>query len=61
MPFLDVWVIYDGKPDILDTGRLNSYDPYLMKLLSEVGIYTITCISYIPESDVDELGTPWIE
>lgn len=60
VPFLKVWVIYDGLPNILDIGRLNSYDPYLMKILREVGIYAITSISYIPQSDIDELGTPWI-
>ena len=39
---------------------LNSYDPYLMKVLREVGIYAITSISYIPQSDADELGQEWL-
>ncbi len=60
VPFLKVWVIYDGKPDVLDIGMLNSYDPYLMKVLREVGIYAITSISYIPQSDADELGQEWL-
>ncbi len=60
VPFLKVWVIYEGQPDILDIGRLNSYDPYLMNILRGVGIYAIPSISYIPQSDVDELGQEWI-
>ena len=60
VPFLRVWVIYDGEPSSLDIPLLNSYDAYLMKELRAAGIYAITSISYIPQSDVDELGTPWI-
>ena len=59
VPLLDVWVIYDGKPDILDIGRLNSYGSYLYRVMLDAGIRAIPCISYIPESDVDQLGTPW--
>ena len=60
VPFLKVWVLYDGEPSDLDVGRLNSFDPYLMQVLGEVGIYAIPSVSYIPESEADQLGTPWI-
>ena len=59
IPFLDVWVIYGGKPCSLDTGLLNSFDIYLMGALRGVGIHAIPSISYIPESEADQLGAPW--
>ena len=58
--FLNVWVLYDGKPSDLDIRKLNSFDPYLMRVLGEVGIHAITAIDYINDSDLDQLGTPWI-
>ena len=60
VPFLDVWVIYDGLPDILDIDRLNSYGSYLYQAMLDAGIRAIPSISYIPQSDTDQLGTPWI-
>ena len=60
VPFLDVWVIYDGEPRILDTTLLNSFDTYLIKALRNAGIHAIPSISYIPRSEADQLGTPWI-
>ena len=60
VPFVDVMVVYDGEPGDLDIPMLNSYGPYLMKILREAGIYAIPAISYIPQSDIDELGTSWI-
>ena len=58
--FLDVWVIYDGLPDILDIDRLNSYGSYLYQMMLDAGIRAIPSISYIPQSDAEQLGTPWI-
>ena len=60
VPFLDVWVIYDGEPDDLDIARLNSFDTYLMTKLKEIGIHAIPSISYVPRREADQLGTPWI-
>ena len=60
VPFLDVWIIYDGLPDILDAGRLNSYGSYLYQMMLDANIRALPCISYIPQSDVEQLGTPWI-
>ena len=48
VPFLDVWVIYDGEPRILDTALRNA------------GIHAIPSISYVPRSEADQLGAPWI-
>ena len=59
VPFLDVWVIYAGEPRHLDTALLNSFDTYLMEALSNVGIRAIPSISYVPQSEADQLGTPW--
>ena len=59
-PFLKVWVVYDGEPNDLDIPMLNSYGPYLMEILRDAGIYAIPSVSYIPQSDIDELGTSWI-
>ena len=59
VPFLDVWVIYDGEPRSLDISLLNSFDVYLMGALRKAGIYAIPSISYIPESEADQLGAPW--
>ena len=60
VPFLDVWVIYDGLPDILDIDRLNSYGRYLYQMMLDADIRAIPSISYIPQSDIEQLGTPWI-
>ena len=60
VPYLRVWVIYDGLPSSLNIERLNSYDLYLMTFLRKIGIDALTSISYVPETDLDELGTPWI-
>ena len=56
VPFLDVWVSYDGDPSTLDIRKLNSYDFYLWTKLREAGIYAHPSISYIPASDLEELG-----
>ena len=58
--FLDVWIIYDGMPDILDASMLNSYDSYLYQTLLDAGIRALPSISYIPESDAAELGKEWL-
>ena len=60
MAFLDVWILYDGKPSDLDIRKLNSFDPYLRRVLAKVGIYAIPSVNYINERDLDQLGTPWI-
>ena len=58
--FLKVWVIYDGLPDILDIPMLNSYDSYLYQTLLDAGIRALPSISYLPQSDVDEVGKEWL-
>ena len=58
--FLKVWILYEGKSSDLDIDRLNSFDPYLMRVLREVGIHAIPSVSYINQRDLDQLGTPWI-
>ncbi len=60
VPFLKVWVIYDGVPGDLNIARLNSYGSYLYRTLLDAGIRALPSISYIPESDVAELGQEWI-
>ena len=59
VPFLDIWVIYDGEPRSLDISLLNSFDTYLMGVLRDAGIHAIPSISYIPESEADQLGASW--
>ena len=59
VPFLKVWVIYDGLPDSLDIDRLNSYLPYLHREMLDAGIQALASISYIPQADTEEYGTPW--
>ena len=59
VPFLDVWVIFEGEPTDLDIALLNSFDTYLMGELREIGIHAFTSISYVPLSEVDQLGAPW--
>ena len=59
VPFLDVWVIYDGEPQSLDTSLLNSFDAYLIETLRNAGIHAIPSISYVPREEADQLGTPW--
>ena len=56
VPFLDVCIIYDGMPDNLDIPRLNSYDSFLYQALLDAGIRALPSISYIPQSDADEMG-----
>ena len=60
MAFLDVWILYEGEPSDLDIGKLNSFDPYLMRVLGEVGIHAIPSVSHVNQRDLDQLGTPWI-
>ena len=60
VPFVEVWVIYEGDPSILDIAAINAYSGDLYMALREAGIYALPSISYIPESDLDQLGTPWI-
>ena len=59
-PFLKVWVIYDGLPDSLDIPRINSYLAYLHRAMLDAGIDALPSISYIPQVDTEEYGTPWI-
>ena len=59
MPFLDVWVIFEGEATNLDIALLNSFDTYLMGELREIGIQAFTSISYVPLSEVDQLEAPW--
>ena len=60
VPFLDVWIIYDGLPDILDIDRVNSYYSHLYQMMLDADIRALPCISYISQSDAEQLGTPWI-
>ncbi len=58
--FIDVWIIYDGMPDSLDIGMLNSYGSFLYRTLLDAGIRALPSISYIPQSDADEMGKAWL-
>lgn len=60
VPYLDVWIIYDGLPDSLDIARLNSYGSYLYRTMLDAGIRALPSISYIPQCDAEEFGMPWI-
>ena len=60
LAFLDVWIIYDGKPDILDPGLNNSYGSFLYQTLIDAGIRALPSISYIPESDIAKMDEPWL-
>lgn len=59
VPFLDVFLVYDGEPSDLDIGVLNSYDSHLLTALRDAGIHAIPCVEYISQSDIDQLGAPW--
>ena len=59
-PFLSVWVIYDGEPGSIDIPKITSFPSYLMMTMREAGIYAIPSVSYVPVSEVDQIGTPWI-
>ena len=59
VPFLLVWAIYKGDPQALDISLLNSFDPYIMEELRNIGIEAIPSISYIPANEADQLGEPW--
>ena len=61
VPFLDVWIIYAGDPSVLNIRMLNSYDSYLWKKLRAAGIYALPATSYVPESELEELGEPWLD
>ncbi len=56
LAYVYVWIIYDGKPDILDTRMNLSYGSYLYQTLIDAGIRALPSISYLPQSDVDEVG-----
>jgi len=58
--FVDVWIVYEGERSILDIGMLNSYGSYLYQALLDAGIRALPSISYIPQSDVDEMGKAWL-
>ena len=60
LAFLDVWIIYDGKPGSLDPGMLNSYDSFLYQTLIDAGIRALPSVSYIPESDIAKMDEPWL-
>ena len=52
-------MIYDGERSSLDTAKLNSFDTYLMKALRDAGIHAIPSISYVPQSEAEQIGAPW--
>ena len=57
--FLDIWVIYDGDPQGLDPGMLNSFEPQISDELRKLGIEAKPSTSYVPASEADQLGEPW--
>lgn len=59
VPFLEIWAIYEGDSKALDIPLLNSFGPYIMEELREIGIEAIPDISYVPASEADQLGEPW--
>ena len=59
-PFVEAWVIYGGDPRGLDPDLLNSFNTYVADSLRQAGILVLPSISYVHESEVDQLGTPWI-
>ena len=59
VPFLEIWAIYEGEPQALETPLLNSFGPYIMEELRHIGIEAIPSISYIPADEADQLGEPW--
>ena len=58
--YLKVWVIYKGEPADLDIGRLTSFNTHALQALKKAGIDAMPSITYIPEKDKEQLGTPWI-
>ncbi len=56
LAFVDVWIIYEGEPSNLDVGMLNSYGSFLYQTLIDAGIRALPSISYLTQSDVDEVG-----
>ena len=59
VPFLDVRAIYAGEPGNFNTALLNSFDAYLMEALRQSGIHAIPSISYVPQSEADQMSAPW--
>ncbi len=59
VPFLEIWAIYEGDPRALEVPLLNSFGPYIMEELREIGIEAIPDISYVPATEADQLGEPW--
>lgn len=57
--FLMVWALYEGEDESLDIPKLNSFDPYIMAELRDIGIEAIPSISYVPTSEAELLGEPW--
>ena len=58
VPSLLVWAIYKADPQSLDIPLLNSFGPYIMEEMRNIGIEAIPSISYIPDSEADQLGEP---
>lgn len=58
-PFLIVWAIYGGDPRGLDVRLLNSFDAYLIEHLLKAGIRAMPSVSYVHESETDQLSTQW--
>ena len=54
--FVDVWIIYEGERSNLDIGMLNSYDSFLYQTMLDADIRALPSISYLTQSDVDEVG-----
>ena len=53
--YLNVWVIYDGKPNSLDPRLLNSFYRVIMEPLHNLGIHARPSISYVHQSEAHEL------
>ena len=54
--FVDVWIIYEGERSNLDIRMLNSYDGFLYQTMLDAGIRALPSISYLTQSDVEEVG-----
>ena len=58
--FLKVWVIYDGPPHIVSPKASLNYGTHLYMTMLDAGIRALPGVSYLPQSDVDEMGKEWL-
>ena len=54
--YLNIQVIYDGEPNLLDPGLLKSFHRVILEPLRNLGIHARPSISYIHQSEAHQLS-----